>query len=226
MLGRSIAIRTDAVTPQEFMQSPQWGAPRGGKGWTQRAKNWYNSKEVLQYQGNFAVPFTGMDVHEVLPIFPVYAYRALLKAVERLNGFPTDGLTNNNLTNSTQEKTMKNTLNKVIDKNKQAVQIAAKLSAGKTANSFFLNKLVSKFPWYAKVFSKKNKVAENPVAKVVAAQTAMTLVTHFAPTNDKLNYIAEGMVEEALVDVTVNSQTLENMIGELESLVTLPDFGE
>jgi hypothetical protein len=131
-----------------------------------------------------------------------------------------------NLNNTKQENTMKNTMNKVLDKNKQAVQIAAKLSAGKTANSFFLNKLVGKFPWYAKFFSKKNKVQDNPIAKIVAAQTAMTLVTHFAPTNEKLNYIAEGMVEEALVDVTVNSQALEKMIGELEGLVTLPEFNE
>ena len=124
------------------------------------------------------------------------------------------------------EKTMKDTMNSAVDKNKVAISMAAQLSAGKTANSFFLNKLLGKFPWYAKMFSRKNNVQDNPIAKIVAAQTAMVLVTHFAPDNKKLNYITDGMVQEALVDISVNSTVLENMIKELEDIVTLPNFNE
>jgi len=135
------------------------------------------------------------------------------------------GTTTARLSNK-QESKMKNTLNKAVDVNKTALTIAAQLATGKTANSFFLSKILGKFPWYTRMFAKKHDITNDPIAKMVTAQTALVLATHFAPDNAKLNYVAEGMVQEALVDITVNSQMLDGLIKELDTLITLPDFNK
>jgi hypothetical protein len=254
-LARSIKIDTTATDPREFMRGHGFNSSLGATSWKQRATNWYNSRDVAGFclHSNTFREGHDVDVHYALPLFPKYVKDAvtemkmeLAKHEDKLMINHTDNPTigvamgfagSSSIYTSTspntfkvpqgQEETkMKATLDKVVNKNKTAIQIAAQLSAGKTANSFFLNKLVSKFPWYAKLFSKRNDVANNPIARMVAAQTALTLVTHFATDNKKLNYITDGMVQEALVDVTLNSQVLEKMIKELEDLVTLPDFSE
>lgn len=210
------------LNPKFFVAHRTWGS----KNWTARAERWAQTKGVVWYhtkfndilESNFPVNY-----HICIPLFP-----SLLRRCPSYENVVNCCATNSTTQSNPEQEntTMKNTINKLVDKNKDAVAIAAKLTTGKTANSFFLNKLVGKFPWYAKVFSKKNDLATNPVAKMVAAQTAMTLVTHFAADNKKLNYVAEGMVQEALCDITVNSSALESIIKELENLVTLPDFGK
>jgi hypothetical protein len=216
--------------PRAFVSNQEWG----GRNWESRASRWAQTSGVRWYNTRLNYVQLGnkpVDYQICIPLFP-----SLLSRCSHFNGFGnvttttyvngTTKETHTTKSNTKEDSTMKNTLNKLVDKNKDAVAIAAKLSTGKTANSFFLNKLVGKFPWYAKVFSRKNDLATNPVAKMVAAQTAMTLVTHFASDNKKLNYVAEGMVQEALVDVTVNSKVLESMIKELENLVTIPEFSK
>ena len=123
---------------------------------------------------------------------------------------------------TTKESPMKRTMNKMLDTNKEAAHIAAKLTAGKVSNNFVLGKLMGSFPWYTKLFAKKKDFSENPVAKLVTAQTAAAAIAHFAPDNAKLAYISEAMVQDALLDVTYNSELLENMVAELENIVKLP----
>lgn len=125
-----------------------------------------------------------------------------------------------------EDSKMKKVFNEVLDTNKEALQIATKLSAGKTANSFFLNKLFGKFPWYARLFGKKNEFANNPLAKLASANMAKTLVTNFASDNEKLNYIADSMVQDSMVALTRDSALLDSMIKELESMIDTPDFGD
>jgi hypothetical protein len=216
--------------PKAFVSHQEWG----GRNWESRASRWAQTKGVRWYNTRLNYvqdECTRVNPHICIPLFP-----SLLSRCPHFKGFEevtrttyVNGVikeTHTTKNNTKEDSRMKNTVNNLMDKNKDAVAIAAKLSTGKTANSFFLNKLVGKFPWYAKVFSKKKDLATNPVAKMVAAQTAMALVTHFASDNKKLNYVAEGMVQEALVDVTVNSKVLESMIKELENLVTIPEFSK
>ena len=227
-LAKSIKVETHAVTPQGFINGTGFGKPLGQTPWNNRAYNWYSSHSVGGYSlgsKSFILGREVQDFHRTLPMFPKYVTEAVSAMKQKLSSnIHTE---NPKLTGThTMEKTMKDTMNSAVDKNKVAISMAAQLSAGKTANSFFLNKLLGKFPWYAKMFSRKNNVQDNPIAKIVAAQTAMVLVTHFAPDNKKLNYITDGMVQEALVDISVNSTVLENMIKELEDIVTLPNFNE
>ena len=216
LLSKSIRVQTNTDDPENFIRAKGWGESTqvSQMPWAARVNNWKASNDVdfySVYADKLVSDGATHDYHSCIPLFPNLVRKCSVRAAQASN-------------NQKQDTPMKDTMNKVLDTNKQAVQIAAKLATGKTANSFFLNKLLGKFPWYAKVFSKKNDMVNNPIAKIVAAQTALTLVTHFAPNNKKLNYITEGMVQEALVDVTVNSAALEKMIGELENLVTLPDF--
>ena len=123
-----------------------------------------------------------------------------------------------------KENKMRETINEVLDTNKEALKIGAKLSAGKTANSFFLNKVFGRFPWYAKLFGKKADFTENPLAKLATANMAKTLAAHFAQDNDKLNYLADAMVQDSMVTLTRDSAMLEGLIKELEGMV--PEFAE
>jgi hypothetical protein len=213
-----------------------WGKSKDGFAWSRRVEYWYRNGDVPGYDAHRGIwdanPYGNRN--QLIPIFPNYAKRALRKVSEAkhleavLPQDTTSVIKGDCIIASTiqpttkREQPMKNTMNTLIDKNKAAAEITAKIGVGKTANKFFLSKLLGKFPWYVKLFSRKKEAENNPVAKFATAQTAMALVTHFAPDNQKLNYVAESMVTEAMVDLTINSEIVEKMLGELESLVSLP----
>lgn len=111
---------------------------------------------------------------------------------------------------------MKDLMNKVLDQNKDAVALAGKLSVGKAGNAFLLSQVTGKFPWYTKLFGAKSSVQENPLAKLAAAQVANALATHFAPGNKKVAYVADAMLQEAMVDLITNSNQLQSLITQLE----------
>lgn len=212
-LARSIKV-TYAATPEGFIISDGFKGSQRTSSLAQRENSWYSSKDVLCWtkEYNFITPDILTNRVSKIPIFPNYANKAL-----REINYDEDFV-------NLEETNMKNeTMNNLVNKNKTAVAIAAKLATGKTANSFFMNKLVNKLPWYAKLFGKKKEVETNPLAKLITAQTAMALATHFASDNRKLNYIAESMVEEAMVDIAVNSTVLDNLIQELEKTITIPN---
>lgn len=121
-----------------------------------------------------------------------------------------------------KETKMKRVLNEVLQTNKEAFEIGTKLTAGKTANSFFLNKLFGHFPWYAKLFGNKKTLVNNPLAKLATANLAKVLAENFAAGNDKLEYVADAMVQDAMVDLTRDSAIVDKLIQELESIVDLP----
>lgn len=216
LLAKSIHVKY-RNKPKAFASpnNPGWGDSRDGYPWSSRAPKWYSSTTFGYYLPSkfFTGEIAGLDLRKVIPMFPSYVIKALEATV-----------TNNKIEQEEPKmmNNLKTTTDKVLNKNKESARIATKLMAGKTANTFLLSKLLGNFPWYAKLWGKRNKVEENPLAKLIAAETAMTLVTHFAPENDKLNYIAESMVDEALVDITYNSAMLENFILELDKAVKLP----
>jgi len=222
LLSRSIKVEEGSTTPREFVTSRGFGEELPySLSWRSRENNWYRTTKVLYDVdvGSFIdlSPNVRHDNHRNIPIFTNYADRALASVEQTQTQTQTQD-------NPEMKAAMKDTMNTLVDTNKSAIEMAAKLSVGKTANTFFVNKLIGKLPWFAKLFGKKKELASNTVTKMVAAQTALTLVTHFAPDNKKLTYIAEGMVQEAVVDMSVNSDMLSDMITELESLVHIPDL--
>jgi hypothetical protein len=115
-----------------------------------------------------------------------------------------------------------NTTSKLLDRvlagNKDAVQLSAKLSVGKAANRVISSRLAKAFPWYAKLFGQHKEVTNNPFVRVGTAEAIYAAVQHFQPDNTKLQYVAEAMLQEAMVDVATNSDALNGMIKELEAL--------
>jgi len=112
----------------------------------------------------------------------------------------------------------KDFLDRVLNQNHDAVKLAGKLSVGKTANQILTNKLAGTFPWYAKLFGKHREAMSNPFMRVGTAEAVLAAVEHFYPDNQKLKYVAEAMLQEAMVDVATNSNALKSVISELEAL--------
>lgn len=226
----------------EFKHSKGWGGDRGGSNWDRRSKAWAMSSFQHTPSGSWYPEGTAW-YRQSIPIFFSMAIKCLPKndlsrAVESYEkSEPTaaaligNGPTNTgriqtktlNKSNTPKESPMKTTLNTMLTSNKEAAHIAAKLSAGKVSNNFVLAKLMGAMPWYAKFFSKKKDLIENPIAKLVTAQTAAAAIAQFAPTNAKLKYLGDAMIQDAMLDVTYNSGLLEELVSELENLVSLPE---
>lgn len=244
-LSTSIGVKYQD-NPAAFIYSQGWGADKYGKDWNQRAKNWVGSHGCVFWDTDHDAFFV-LNTYETtyrndIPIFSNYAELALREMptynYKERNSRKYDDkadaaayfVSNSQgqsfkTTGNKEVKTLKNTANKMLDKNKDAAALAGKITVGKTANRFFLSKLAGKLPWYSKLFGGKKKVEENALAKLVTAQAAAALATHFS-NSDKLEYITDAMVQEAMIDITANSQMLENLVKELESAVDLPSFGK
>jgi len=219
-----------------FKNSEGWGSKRGSSAWGLRTTAWARTSYQYTEDSLFLVDGSTPRPNS-LPIFHTMAAKALTQLPSRTSKnwqevadahseATTTGrisATKQNESNTPKEKPVKNTLDKMINTNTEAATIAAKLSAGKVSNNFVLGKLLSAMPWYTKLFSKKKDLTTNPVAKLVTAQTAAAAIAHFAPSNQKLSYLAEAMVQDAMLDVTYNSTVLENLVSELENLVKIPD---
>lgn len=121
-------------------------------------------------------------------------------------------------TTKQETNTMQKLVNDMVTANKEALNVAAKLSVGKTANSTLLAALTSKLPWYAKLFGGKKDLMENPLARVASAQLAVALSKHFAPRNEKLAYVADAMLQESMVELITNGEQLQSLITQLEAL--------
>lgn len=123
---------------------------------------------------------------------------------------------NTNMT-TTKAITIPSALTSAVEQNKEALQLAAKLSVGKTANSFLVDALTAKLPWYAKLFGQKQALKDNPLTKVATAQLANLLAQHFAKDNAKVTYVADAMLQEAMVDLITNADVVNDLITKLGS---------
>ena len=120
-------------------------------------------------------------------------------------------------TMTTKAITIPSAFTAAVEQNKEALQLAAKLSVGKTANAFLVDALTSKLPWYAKLFGQKQALKDNPLTKVATAQLANLLAQHFAQGNTKVTYVAEAMLQEAMVDLITNADVVNDLITKLGS---------
>lgn len=118
---------------------------------------------------------------------------------------------------TTKAITIPSAFTAAVEQNKEALQLAAKLSVGKTANAFLVDALTSKLPWYAKLFGQKQALKDNPLTKVATAQLANLLAQHFAKGNPKVTYVADAMLQEAMVDLITNADVVNDLITKLGS---------
>lgn len=184
-----------------------------------------NSVETLEYLTDHAIPiFTSLldKDHDTIKLLETtnLCQEILLTSASTGKGASTERFISNaeNKSNQSKEETnkMKQLFDKVVSQNKEAVALAGKLSVGKAGNAFLLSQVTGKFPWYARLFGAKAKVQDNPFAKLASAQVANALAVHFAPNNKKIAYVADAMLQEAMVDLITNSNQLQSLIEQLE----------
>lgn len=99
--------------------------------------------------------------------------------------------------------------------------MAAELSVGRAANEFIMKKLVKTLPWYKRIFVNSDGGANSWIGKLVVAQVANAAIQHTS-SNQKLQTIAGAMLKESVVEATVYSDQLTNLINGLEEAVSLP----
>ena len=201
-----------------------WPAPRGNKPALSRLLDWCTSERTYIYNVRLGKLFHGQAYYNMLrDAAPQYREELIADAVPFFPNIVDKVVDNAELNQPQETKEMFNTKNQtvtsVVDANKEAVKIAGKLAVGKAANLTLLRKVTSKFPWYAKLFGKAKELESNPLAKLASAEIVVALSKHFAPNNEKLRYLSEAMLQEAMVDVVTNSTQLESVINELTDLV-------
>lgn len=203
-------------TLADITKSKGYGEPRGNSSWVARLASWGNSKDVKFICFNestnaiYLVDYLkhAKQFQHILPIF--HSYGDITKAVN----------TEKLVQETKQEKPkMKSLFENVLETNKSSAVLAAKLTAGKTANDFIESKLQSSLPWYAKFFNRGKKT---PFAKLVTANIAVALAQHFGNSDARLKFISEAMLEDAMVSMTRDSEMLENFISELTNKVSIP----
>lgn len=212
-IPRSLTLEVNRRGFAHIMEElyPNIGGSKNGKSWTDRHEVWLRNAPYFLYliEGVFLIVTQDVEkelYHEVedysIPLFKNYYTPDL----------------------ETQQMLKSKLVDKVISTNKDALQLAAKMSVGKAANQVITGKLAKAFPWYAKLFGRHKEVVNNPFMRIGTAEAIYAAVQHFQPDNQKLLYVAEAMVQEAMVDVATNSNALKSAISELEALVShLPD---
>lgn len=216
-LMNSIKVDADInllANPKEFIYNwgTHTGGSRSGTSWSSRAHRWstdgcmwlhLNAKceyEAVQSCVNIPTQY-------LLPIFNTWFVQALravtttTKPTPKVEGTPT-------------MKTVKATTTTLVDQHKEAAKLSAKLSVGRTANEFVMNKLAKMFPWY-----KRRAIKKNAMLKVLTAEVVNAVAQHLG--NPKIAMLGDAMLQEAFVEGTVYSSVLTDIIKSLESSIDL-----
>ena len=218
---------------KSYAEEVEKNPSRDGYSWKDRVQRWrdqgvecYNTVTLQQIVNTHGI-------YSCIPLFPQMWARAV-----KINAYKshTSSITDNTIIAGTtitsesmklkeKESTMlesgKETVNKVIDQNKEAGLLAAKLSVGRTANEFIGKKLIKTLPWYKRIFVGKD--GNGWLGKLLVAQVANAVIQQTS-NNEKLQTIGEAMVQEAVVESTVYSGSLTSLIEGLEAAVSAPQL--
>ena len=117
---------------------------------------------------------------------------------------------------NTQEKEM-SLFDKLKDANVEAAKLAGTLTVGKAANDLLANALVAKLPWYSRLFS-GTALRESSLTKLATANLTMVLAAHFGKGNEKLDFVANAMLQDAMVELVRDSDQLKGLLDQLANL--------
>ncbi len=213
---------------QLFINSEGYGEEKQGIDWDGRVKFWCRNGNVdclyLKEDGTVTL-LNSKEVNHLstsaklrlVPIFNSYLNRLNIKRSDLFTQVT------QNTTQTTKKAPMKNLFEKLIDRNKEAALLGAKLSAGKTVNDLVAAKLYKALPFMSRLFTSKKAVAKQGLTKLVTANLVSAAVEVSGVRSDKLKFISEAMLDDALVTLTRDSKFLEELIGQVESAVTIPE---
>jgi len=111
-------------------------------------------------------------------------------------------------TETKEEPKMNNTLEKMIEMNKDSAVRSAKVEMGKSANRLVLKKVKPNLPMMMRGY------AESPLAEAVIGNIVAGLLVQFAGNNKKAIVLSEAMVA-AGAQVAIESFDIPNLINEL-----------
>lgn len=199
---------------------PGWGESRGASSWSQRYDAWIeNGTDFMYLKSLSVVPNKSEKLwygSEYIPLFANYVKKALDMC---------EPVKESKKESKPKEKNrMKNLFDKAVNVNKDAAKQAAQLTTGKAANQLLIKRLMGTMPWYARLVSRKEGMADNPIAKLIAANIASVLGENFAGGNSKISYVTDAMVQDAMLDLSYNSDLVKDLLNQLEGLV--PSFIE
>lgn len=216
-----------------------YGDSRNGKNWAERSNLWNPPLWVVIENEALEIEFLenrpsrnalNSPYYYVLPVFENYLEKVGLTSKSIINGevITINAANIHSATLSFKEETPMNKLTDYMAQlNTKAAKTTATMATGRAANQMISSALARSFPWYARLMGKHKEVTQNPLARLGTAEAVAAAVKQFAPHNQKLKFVAEAMVEEAMVDVAINSEVFKGLIKQLEGLAeTLPTVGE
>lgn len=238
MVASSLRLPKNITTVREYFaylrsyEDAHFKLPsRDGYDWGARARKWRDDgNEVLSHSLDpYATGITNFS--RVLPIFPSMLKRA--KALVAKGGIKVEhGTFRGEIVSrphtepavrqdqNTQENTMldnaKETLDTVVDQNKEAAKLSAKLGVGRAANEFITAKLKKTLPFYKRWFIGNDL---DWLGKLAVAQVTNAAIQHTSE-NEKLRTIGDAMLQESVVESTVYSDKFSDLIKGLEEAVS------
>lgn len=110
-----------------------------------------------------------------------------------------------------------NMFEKLKNQNVEAAKLAGKLTLGKAANELVANALVARLPWYQRLFSSA-LLRDSSVSKLVTANLAVVLATHFGKQSKELELVTDAMLQDAMVELVRDSDAVTGILNQLTGL--------
>lgn len=216
-LMNSIKVDADIrllANPKEFIYNwgTHTGGSRSGTSWSSRVHRWSTDGCMwlhLNAKGEYEAVQSCVNIptQYLLPIFNTWFSQALTAVAAATKP-------NSKIEGKPAMNTIKATTTTLVDQHKEAAKLSAKLSVGRTANEFVMDKLAKMFPWY-----KRRAIKKNAMLKVLTAEVVNALAQHTG--NAKVAMLGDAMLQEAFVEGTVYSSVLTDIIKSLESAIDL-----
>ncbi len=176
-------------------------------------KGWYNGWATLtRLELIHLSKSVGVDWGTVIPIFSAY-----LKDISEVKAEePTKQVVITTESNKTIEG-KQNMFEKLKNQNVEAAKLAGKLTLGKAANELVANALVARLPWYQRLFSSA-LLRDSSVSKLVTANLAVVLATHFGKQSKELELVTDAMLQDAMVELVRDSDAVTGILNQLTGL--------
>ena len=102
---------------------------------------------------------------------------------------------------------IKDTTSVLLEENKTAAKMAAKITAGNVLNDRAVKIITPKIPVMARGY------AQTEMGKAVIANVVAGAVVHFAPTNEKAVMASQAMIHSAMLNLA-GSLNIEEMVND------------
>lgn len=168
--------------------------------------------EVIPYEGN--PDLLKQIVHSFIKKFQSGKFQMMME-----EGHEYVGTSSSKDNYTKKENKMKNTIDKMLQVNKDSAVVTAKIELGKSANKLVLTKLKEQLPMMVRGY------ADSPLAELVIGNVVAGLLIQFAPGNKKAEVLSDSMIA-AGVQVAVESFDIPGLVKELLANVDISGIAD